>query len=265
MKGIIFDIKRFAVHDGPGIRTTVFLQGCPLRCWWCHNPESQSLVCSTWQKHVAVSGKIFQQSKKSGYEIDSAELFLEIQRDEVFMNESDGGVTFSGGEPLYQPEFLFEVMKLCREAGIHTVLDTSGVASEKVLDDSMPLTDLYYFDIKHPDPTLHMHYTNVPLDPILRNLDRLLEAGKKVQIRVPVIPGINNHPEQVDKLKELVAPRLDKIEGIDFLPYHATGSHKYQALQMENRMNGIPTVKKEELYDLAEVFRIMGAKVSVGG
>lgn len=265
MRGIIFDIKRFAVHDGPGIRTTVFLQGCPLRCWWCHNPESQSLVCSTWQKHVAVSGKIFQQSKKSGYEIDSAELFLEIQRDEVFMSESGGGVTFSGGEPLYQPEFLFEVMKLCREAGIHTVLDTSGVASEKVLDDSMPLTDLYYFDIKHPDPTLHMHYTNVPLDPILRNLDRLLEAGKKVQIRVPVIPGINDHPEQVDKLKELVAPRLEKIEGIDFLPYHATGSHKYQALQMENRMNGIPTVKKEELYDLAEVFRIMGAKVSIGG
>ena len=181
------------------------------------------------------------------------------------MSESGGGVTFSGGEPLYQPEFLFEVMKLCRDAGIHTVLDTSGVASEKVLDNSMPLTDLYYFDIKHPDPTLHMHYTNVPLDPILYNLDRLLDAGKKVQIRVPVIPGINNQPVQTEKLKELLAPRLEKIEGIDFLPYHATGSHKYQALQMENRMNGIQSMKKEDLVNLAEEFRAMGAKVSIGG
>ncbi|GET33367.1 formate acetyltransferase activating enzyme [Prolixibacter bellariivorans] len=265
MKGIIFDIKRFAVHDGPGIRTTVFLQGCPLRCWWCHNPESQSLVCSTWQKHVAVSGKIFQQSKESGYEIDSDKLFIEIQRDEVFMSESGGGVTFSGGEPLYQPEFLFEVMKLCRDAGIHTVLDTAGVASEKVLGNSMPLTDLYFFDIKHPDPTLHMHYTNVSLEPILRNLDRLLDAGKKVQIRVPVIPGINNGPEQIEKLKNLLIPRLERIEGIDFLPFHATGGHKYQALQMENRMNGIPSMKKEELSDLLEEFEGLGVKVSIGG
>jgi pyruvate formate lyase activating enzyme len=110
-----------------------------------------------------------------------------------------------------------------------------------------------------------MHYTNVPLDPILHNLDRLLMAGKKVQIRFPVIPGINNQPVQIEKLKELLAPRLEKIEGIDFLPFHATGGHKYQALQLENRMNGVPSMRKEELADLAEEFREMGAKVSIGG
>ena len=184
MKGVIFDIKRFAVHDGPGIRTTVFLQGCPLGCWWCHNPEGQR--------------------NNAGNKVSVAEVMDEVIKDSIFYEESNGGVTFSGGEPLHQSGFLSELLKGCKKEGFHTCVDTSGYATKESIDLIMDDTDLFLFDLKHTDDTVHRKYTGVSNSCIIDNLKYLAGKKKEIILRFPVIPGINDSTDNISEMLKLL-------------------------------------------------------------
>ena len=189
MQGIIFDIKHYAIHDGPGIRTTVFLKGCPLGCWWCHNPESRSGDIFQYKKQEKIEGRIVEQIETIGKNYTVPEVMKEIEKDIVFFEESGGGVTFSGGEPFKQTEFLKELLKCCKKQEIHTCVDTTGYVKTDQLEKAALFTDLFLFDLKHFDDKMHIKYTGVSNKQILENLQLLDEMGKSVQIRYPLIPG----------------------------------------------------------------------------
>lgn len=195
MGGVVFDIKRFAVHDGPGIRTTVFLKGCPLRCRWCHNPESLEASPCELPKTYHIGTSTFTEMETVGREMSVEELMRELRKEKVFMDESGGGVTFSGGEPLFQPAFLKEMLMACKAEGMHTVVDTSGYAASTVLDSILPFTDLFLFDLKIIDTEIHSHWTGVGNSIILANFDRLISAGARVRVRIPLIPGVIAAPK----------------------------------------------------------------------
>ena len=185
-RGIIFNIQRFAIHDGPGIRTTVFFKGCPLRCWWCHNPESHKILPEKFDGCNLRRGfdQSFSMNKDEiGKEISVDELMNEIVKDRVFYEESGGGVTFSGGEPLMQPEFLIESLKECKALGIHSAVDTSGYTSEGVIDRVSSYADLFLFDLKLMNDDVHEKYTGVSNQIILKNLIELDQLGKKIIIK----------------------------------------------------------------------------------
>ncbi|MFC2104139.1 radical SAM protein, partial [Bacteroidota bacterium] len=178
MEGIIFDIKHFAVHDGPGIRQTIFFKGCPLNCWWCHNPESQDINPETYIRVNKLDGKEFQKETITGYKILVEELYKTIEGDKIFFEESGGGVTFSGGEPLMQANFLYEITKLCKENGIHTCIDTSGFSTEKTIQEIAEVADCFLYDIKLIDNYLHYKYTGIPVHDIISNLNWLDRNNK---------------------------------------------------------------------------------------
>ena len=201
MEGIIFDIKHFAVHDGPGIRQTIFFKGCPLNCCWCHNPESQDVNPEKFIRVNKLDGKEFKKELTVGYKISVEELFKTIAIVQIFFEESDSGVTFSGGEPLMQADFIYEIAKLCKQNKIHTWVDTTGFAPEKTLEKIAEIADLFLYDIKLIDNELHKKYTGVPVDGILRNLKWLDQNKKNVVLRFPVIPGITNTEKNLSKIK----------------------------------------------------------------
>ncbi|HPL06444.1 MAG TPA: radical SAM protein, partial [Bacteroidales bacterium] len=161
MQGLVFDIKRFAVHDGPGIRTTLFLKGCPLNCAWCHNPEGTSPEPQTVAKSISVDGQVFQEEEKVGLNMSVEQVMQELLKEKVFMDCSEGGVTFSGGEPLMQPAFLKSLLVACKKEGMHTAVDTSGYAKLSVIQDIAPYTDLFLYDLKLMDDKAHRHFTTV--------------------------------------------------------------------------------------------------------
>lgn len=221
MEGRIINITRFCTDDGPGIRTTVFLKGCPLRCAWCHNPESQNL-----QDDIYCTGE------KIGKTLTAQEVFEILKRDKVFYETSGGGVTVSGGEPLYQPEFTGEILRLCKDNGIRTAVETSGFASRKSMETTLKYCDLVLFDIKETDPRKHLRFTGVPLEPIHENLRRINEMGIPFVIRLPVIPGFNDRKSHFLSVRELVRD-LKQCTGIEIMPYHTLGEHKYKQLGKE--------------------------------
>ena len=265
MNGIIFDIKRFAVHDGPGIRTTVFMKGCPLSCQWCHNPESISQEICTVAKSVRLGTKIFTENEFVGREMTVEEVMCVLRKEQIFMEESDGGVTFSGGEPLMQPVFLTEMLSACHAEGMHTTVDTCGYAKWEVLKKVARYTDLFLYDLKVMDTDLHIENTGVSNKLILENLSGLLKAGKKVRIRIPMIPGVsfteNNINETILYLKGLNSP----VEGVDLLPYHNTASHKYIRFGIENPLKEIKSVNKDELLHVKQQFEEAGFVIKIGG
>jgi pyruvate formate lyase activating enzyme len=265
MNGIIFDIKRFAVHDGPGIRTTVFMKGCPLSCQWCHNPESISQEICTVAKSVRLGTKIFTENEVVGREMTVEEVMCVLRKEQIFMEESDGGVTFSGGEPLMQPVFLTEMLSACHAEGMHTTVDTCGYAKWEVLKKVARYTDLFLYDLKVMDTDLHIENTGVSNKLILENLSGLLKAGKKVRIRIPMIPGVsfteNNINETILYLKGLNSP----VEGVDLLPYHNTASHKYIRFGIENPLKEIKSVNKDELLHVKQQFEEAGFVIKIGG
>lgn len=224
IQGTIFDIKRFAVHDGPGIRTTVFLKGCPLGCLWCHNPESQSLGVSVFEGRGG--------TLTVGRLATVDEIICEIERDTVFFDESDGGVTFSGGEPLAQPEFLLALLERCGELAIHRTVDTSGYAPREVLLAAAARAELFLYDIKLLDEDAHRAHTGVGVGLILDNLRALCDTGIPIRLRFPVIPGITDTPANVDALGALVRS-LPRRLLVDCLPYHAAAMDKYPRFGME--------------------------------
>lgn len=268
--GRIFDIAHGSYVDGPGIRTTVFFKGCHLRCAWCHNPESRSFaaekmvyadkcvgcgkcktVCPS-PDNCLLCGKCALFCPRGairvvGKDVSVTDVMAEIEKDRPFYGE-DGGVTFSGGECLLQPDFLEELLLACRAAGIRCAVDTAGDVPYEVFSRILPLTDLFLFDVKGMDEEKHERYTGVKNDRILDNLARLLSVGARVWIRVPVIPGVNDTAEEMTALREFLVSH-GKPEKIELLPYHRLGENKYAALSLPVPAFDVPPKEKiRELY-----------------
>lgn len=299
MEGSISDIKRMSVHDGPGIRTTLFMKGCPLRCLWCHNPENLRMepalsftqklcvgcgacadVCPHGVHHLAEGKHTLQYDScrlcgacvdaclpgalkiygKKAAPKEVAELLLE---DTVFYMESGGGVTFSGGEPLLQSKFLAETMKLLKQHGIHIAVDTCGEVPWSAFTDVLPYTDLFLFDIKHLDSEAHRRGTGRGNERILVNLERLGKEGSAVEIRTPVIPGYNDNMEHLQSIAQLLRQH-PTVRTWRLLPYHSMAKGKYEALGMEYPMpeTEMPDAKwmRELQENLSQIF--IGTKLS---
>jgi glycyl-radical enzyme activating protein family len=263
--GIIFDIKRFAVHDGPGIRTTVFMKGCPLSCQWCHNPESRSAGICTVPKTVRIGDKTFTEDEIVGREMTVEEVMKELRKEQIFMEESGGGVTFSGGEPLQQADFLVEMLEACKSAKMHTAVDTTGFSSWETLQKVAKNTDLFLYDLKLIDDNQHKKYAGVSNKLILRNLEKLLEMGKKVRIRIPMIPGITFTEENTNQTLDYLSGLKFPIDGIDLLPYHNTASHKYERFGLENMLGELKSIRKSDLNKTKLLFEKAGFEVKIGG
>ncbi|QEE17271.1 glycyl-radical enzyme activating protein [Promethearchaeum syntrophicum] len=261
--GIIFDIKKFAVHDGPGIRTTVFFKGCPLTCWWCHNPESQNFKLEQFinPKNEDNGRDNF---KIIGKNLTVKEVFKEVEKDIIFYDESGGGVTFSGGEPLSQPEFLLSLLKLCRINKIHTVLDTSGYTTEDIINNIKEYVDLFLYDLKFHDSEKHEKFTGVPNQQILNNLIKLSENGSKIIIRIPIIPGINDDSDELNKIRYFIS-NLKNIQGIDLLPFHKIGKNKYIKLNLPYLMEDFNEPSHEQMEKIKLKFDSINIPVKIGG
>ena len=299
-KGVVFDVQRFAIHDGPGIRTLVFLKGCPLRCWWCQNPEGLSTAKNLWYFEYrciqskrciptcpssALSfdgdGLVVNRSacdacalcveacpsgalSIAGREIDAEELVREIEKDVLLFDNSGGGVTFSGGEPLFQPAFLKALLIQCKSRGIHTALETSGHAPARTFESIIDYVDLFLFDLKLLDDEDHKKYTGVSNSVIKRNLRTLAgRRGKDVILRFPVITGINDTEKNVEEFQRF-ARSLRGISEVDLLPYHDV-SEKYRRLGLGYRMDARAAPSAEKLNRIKEKLEEIGLKVKVGG
>ncbi len=263
----IFDIQRNSYVDGPGIRTTVFFKGCNLRCAWCHNPESQSAkpqmmfyrnkctMCGKCKKKCAYAlekctfcGKctIFcpQDAREiCGREYTADEVLKIIMKDKAFYDNSHGGVTFSGGECMLQIDFLIEILKACKENGIHTAVDTAGHVPYERFETILPYTDLFLYDLKCFNSEKHKLYTGVGNELILKNLKRLLVTGTPLWIRIPIIPTFNDSEEELQKIKEYIFS-CGAPQKIELLPYHAMGEHKYAAIGKEAPLFSVPNGEK---------------------
>jgi len=226
MKGVVFDIKRFAIHDGPGIRTTVFLKGCPLRCWWCHNPESQDIKSETDIKRIVLDGIPFEKHEQIGKLMSVEQVMEVLEKETVFYDGSGGGVTFSGGEPLLQHKFLLEILQVLSEKDIHTAVDTCGLAKKESFEGILKYTDLFLFDLKHLDKQKHKLYTGANNSNILKNLEFLVNNGARIQIRIPVIGGINDSDEDMKAMLNYLKTFNGKIRDIHLLPYHSFAINK---------------------------------------
>ncbi len=266
MTGLIFDIKRFALHDGPGIRTTVFLKGCPLRCWWCQNPESIREFSETLQiKSITSSyNKFCDEDVTFGSEYSAAELLVELLKDRIFYEESNGGVTFSGGEPLIQHKFLREILSECKNVGLNTAVDTSGYASFNIIESIYDDTDLFLYDIKIIDDELHRKFTDVSNELILNNLKRITSLGNKVHIRIPLIPGITDTEKNLSDIINFIKT-LKNIGQIDLLPYNKIAESKYKRFNKPSLLGNLQTQTKEKLIEIKSLFNSVDAEVSLRG
>jgi len=261
-EGIIFDIKKYAIHDGPGIRTTVFLKGCPLNCWWCHNPEGKKVGLETVL--LKRNGNNSEVEKVLGMKVSVEEVMEEIIKDVVFYDQSGGGVTFSGGEPMVQVEFLSALLQACKESGINTILDTCGYAHSEEFDRICGLVDLFLYDIKIIDDTEHLKYTGESNKLILENLKMLSENGEKIEIRIPIVPGITDTEENLEAIVRFLAP-LENICKVCLLPYNKLGEYKLEKFNMVNKLGCLTTKTRDELLSIGKRFKLYGYEVKIGG
>jgi len=301
LKGMIFDIKRYAIHDGPGIRTTIFFKGCPLHCPWCHNPEGIKMekeiifwedrcikcgdceiVCP--EKAITLSNKGFpeiniekctlcgeclkvchpQAIEVVGKEMSVEEVMTEIEKDLIFYDQSGGGVTFSGGEPLMQPEFLKELLKRCKERYIHTAVDTTGYVNRKKLIEVAEYVDLFLYDLKLMDSKMHKYYTGVSNEPILENLKELSRMEKNINIRIPVIPGVNDSSKNINKTGEFLAS-LPFPPMVSLLPYHNSWLNKFKKLNMKWKPYIAKKPDNEKMEEIKHKLEKFGINVKIGG
>ncbi|WP_022850074.1 glycyl-radical enzyme activating protein [Limisalsivibrio acetivorans] len=262
-KGMIFNFKKYAVHDGPGIRTTVFLKGCPMECWWCHNPEARNAAPEKIEKNIKLDGITKKTYKTIGREMSVREVMDEVEKDLIFYESSGGGVTFSGGEVFVQKDFLFGCLKEAKRRGMHTCIDTTGYTSADNMEKAIELTDLFLYDIKFVDDEQHKKYTGVSNERILDNIRRIRASGTPLRVRFPLIPGITDSRENLRDVAELTAS-LTETE-IDVLPYHRIGSDKYSRLSMPYMMDGVKEPTEEEVQKVCDYFKSYGLTVGVGG
>lgn len=265
MKGIIFDIKRFAVHDGPGIRATVFLKGCPLNCIWCHNPEGIDPAIVTVPKTYRVGDKIVTEQEVVGREVTVPEVMTELLKEKVFMDESGGGVTFSGGEPLMQADFLVEMLHCCRIEGMHTAVDTTGLASWETLKKVARYTDLFLYDLKLIHTDNHKQFTGVSNALILENLQRLSADKYPVRIRIPLIPDRTYTEENLSDILQFLGTLSHKPQGVDLLPFHNTAAHKYKRFDLKNNLQTVKNLPKSSVQHLKKRFESEGYQTTIGG
>ena len=265
MTGIIFDIKRFAINDGPGLRTVVFFKGCPLRCIWCHNPEGFEKNPNKVKKVLKLNGKSHIKEETTGYEISADKLFAEIEKERIFMETSGGGVTFSGGEPLLQNDFLTEILKICKKNDTHTTVDTSLFAPWETIKSVAEFTDMFLIDLKLMNSALHKHYTGVSNELIIENIKKLSATNVHMIIRIPVIPKVTTSDDNIKQTLSFLQTMNGKIKEINLLPFHNTANGKYKRLGIENPFSSIKTCKKEEIKDIEKQFISAGFKVKTGG
>lgn len=300
-EGLIFDIERFAIHDGPGIRTLVFMKGCPLRCLWCDNPESQKVSpelalfvgkCIGCGKclEVCAEGAIYkygdelrfdwerctncgkcaevcpsEAKKLIGKRVTVEWLVDEIMKDLVFYQKSGGGVTIGGGEPLLQFEFVRQVLEECRKRGISTAIETCGHGEWNQVEKVLDYTDLVLFDIKHMDAKRHRALTGISNDLILENARKISSNGSpKIMIRIPVIPTLNDSEENIVDVARFVS-RLGNIEEVNLLPYHRLGESKYEQLGREYKLKDLEPLDENGVQGFKEILESYGLKVQVGG
>lgn len=261
----IFDIKRFAVHDGPGIRTTVFMKGCPLRCWWCHNPESQSIKPQVVEVSRKLNGKSVSATLTYGERLSLEKVMETVLRDRSFYEESGGGVTFSGGEPLMQHQALEALLEKSKAMGLNTSVDTSGFGRQDHFKRIAKYTDLFLYDLKNIDSDKHREHTGVDNKLILSNADFLLGLGARLIFRIPVIPGINADGEEMNRIFSFVEERKEKLEEVHLLPYHRIAESKYARLKMKKQLGQIEEPDAAFMEALQSRFQTTGLKVSIGG
>ena len=266
MKGLIFSVKRFSIHDGPGIRVTFFMKGCPLNCIWCHNPEGISPSPETIVQTNRIGEREFNENEEVGKYYTVNEIPDILEKEKVFINQSKGGVTFSGGEPMLQSEFLLEALKACKEKGYHTAIDTSGYSPIVNFESVIPFTDLFLFDIKHLDDSKHIAATGVSNIAILDNYRFLIEGRKDIMIRFPVIPGFNDDNDHLERLRTfIISTKTDSLKRINLLPYHRIGSSKYKRFKIPYRMDGVEPPSAEKMKMMKTFFMETGVKVKIGG
>jgi pyruvate formate lyase activating enzyme len=300
LSGWVFNVQRFSVHDGPGIRTTIFIKGCPLRCLWCDNPESQRIepqivfwrercircnaclaVCTrsavvmdeTEHKQVLADrcdwcGCCLQECYAGALEQIGRAMKVEqvvalVEEDRLFYEQSGGGVTLSGGEPTSQPTFTHQVLQSCQERGIHTAIETCGYAPWQVWQALVPHLDLILYDLKEVDPARHKRCTGVSNELILDNLRQLARTDKTIILRRPVIPGYNDDSESIHALARLAQELA--VQEINLLPYHRFGQGKYERLGQEYPMGNLPSLKEDQVAGLRDILISYGLQVKIGG
>jgi pyruvate formate lyase activating enzyme len=300
-RGVVFNIQRFSIHDGPGIRTTVFLKGCPLRCGWCSNPESRSLfpevitrdskcircgqcVKACLQQAIAITENIriieWERCNQcircteacpsgaiasAGEYMTVAKVIDIVGRDASHYRRTNGGMTISGGEPLLQWTFTLELLREAKRRGFHTALDTSGYADWQILDEVLNYADLVLYDVKHLDSAKHQKATGVPNERILDNLQKTVGKRKPtVWIRYPVIPRFNDSEEELEELCKLVLILKPSVEKVSLLPYHRFGELKYAAMGKAYLWQGVPTISDERMREFKKLIQSHGLRVDVG-
>ena len=254
-KGRIFDIQRFSVHDGPGIRTIVFFKGCYLRCAWCCNPESQEYEIQT----MLQGGK----QKTVGRDVTVSEVLDEVEKDRIYFWRSGGGITLSGGEATAQPEFAHALLVCAKDRGINTCIETTGFAEWSIYEKILPYLDTVLLDIKHIDSSKHHRFTSQPNERILENAKKMVEAGANVIVRVPVIPTFNATAEEIEAIAEF-AKSID-IKKMHLLPYHSFGSDKYAGLGRDYTLKNISTPANEEMLNFKAAVEKKGLYCQIGG
>lgn len=256
VSGRIFDIQKFSVHDGPGIRTIVFLKGCALRCKWCCNPESQKFEIETMMQ----AGK----KKTVGRDVTVGEVLKEVQKDMPYYKRSGGGLTLSGGEMLCQNDFAYALLRGAKEMAINTAVETTGFASWEKIERMLPYIDTVLMDIKHTDSLKHKAFTTQSNELILENAVKIAKKANKLIIRVPVIPTFNDTEEEIADIAKF-ASSLEGVNEINLLPYHRFGKDKYDGLGREYLMGDVPTPTDEHMQKLKAVAERYGLTCKIGG
>jgi pyruvate formate lyase activating enzyme len=299
-KGIVFNIQRYSINDGPGIRTLVFFKGCQLRCLWCSNPESQKLpnevsyirkICLLCQRCVQncpndslmlenkniltdfqkckVCGKCVEvcpvnARKIEGKEYTVKELFELVNKDKVFFETSGGGLTISGGEPFGQFEFLLKFLIKCKSEGLNITIETCGYTEWNKLKSALPYIDLFLYDIKHMNPKLHEQYTRVDNNKIFNNFKKLVNSGARVIVRFPLIPGYNDDKKNLNEMVKFLN-EVNYRDELHLLPYHRLGSNKYQHLSRKYEMEDIKILNNKEIDKIKKFFENEGFIVKLFG